>query len=46
MERPWGDAYDGYDRTVDTHVQRLRRKLGLTGDRIATAWGVGHRFTV
>jgi DNA-binding response OmpR family regulator len=46
LERLWGDAYDGYDRTVDTHVQRLRRKLGPTGDCIATVWGVGYRFTV
>ncbi len=45
LERLWGDAFDGYDRTVDTHVQRLRRKLGPTGDRIATVWGVGYRFT-
>jgi DNA-binding response OmpR family regulator len=29
---------------VDTHIVRLRRKLGEAGERISTVWGVGYRF--
>jgi two-component system phosphate regulon response regulator PhoB len=32
-------------RTVDTHVKRLREKLGSAGDCIETVRGVGYRFT-
>ena len=42
----WGYAYDGFDRTVDTHIVRLRKKLGPLGEKIVTVWGVGYRFTV
>jgi DNA-binding response OmpR family regulator len=41
----WGYDYDGVDRTVDTHIVRLRKKLGAVGDQIVTVWGVGYRFT-
>jgi len=41
----WGVDYDGFDRTVDTHVVRLRRKLGAYGERIVTVWGVGYKLT-
>lgn len=44
VERVWGNDFDGFDRAVDTHVTRLRRKLGSLGDRIVTVWGVGYRF--
>ncbi|HEX6799662.1 MAG TPA: response regulator transcription factor [Ktedonobacterales bacterium] len=44
VERLWGYTYDGYDRTVDTHIVRLRKKLGPLGERIVTVWGVGYRF--
>ena len=44
VERIWGSDFDGFDRAVDTHVTRLRRKLGKLGDRIVTVWGVGYRF--
>jgi DNA-binding response OmpR family regulator len=44
VERIWGSEFDGFDRAVDTHVTRLRRKLGPLGDRIVTVWGVGYRF--
>lgn len=40
----WGYDYDGFDRTLDTHVKLLRRKLGEFGDRIQTVRGVGYRF--
>jgi DNA-binding response OmpR family regulator len=44
LDQIWGEDYEGGDRTVDTHVVRLRRKLGAIGERIATVWGVGYRF--
>jgi DNA-binding response OmpR family regulator len=44
LERLWTGDYDGLDRTVDTHVRRLRKKLGGLGERIVTVWGVGYRF--
>ena len=45
LERVWETQFEGYDRAVDTHITRLRRKLGPLGDSIATVWGVGYRFT-
>ena len=45
MEVIWGQDYYGIDRTVDTHVSRLRRKLGEFGKHIETVHGVGYRFT-
>ena len=44
MEVIWGQDYYGIDRTVDTHVSRLRRKLGEFGKHIETVHGVGYRF--
>jgi DNA-binding response OmpR family regulator len=44
LDQIWGADYEGGDRTVDTHIVRLRRKLGEAGERIATVWGVGYRF--
>lgn len=44
VEKLWGYEYDGFDRTVDTHITRLRKKLGPLGDHIDTVWGVGYRF--
>lgn len=36
---------DRYDRTIDSHVARIRRKLGpVAAARIATVWGIGYRF--
>ncbi len=40
----WGYADDVDSRTVDTHVRRLRRKLGDHAERIETVIGVGYRF--
>ena len=40
----WGYTYEGYARTVDTHVRRLREKIGPMGDWIETIRGVGYRF--
>jgi DNA-binding response OmpR family regulator len=40
----WDYDYSGFDRTVDAHITRLRKKLGEAGDKIVTVWGVGYRF--
>ena len=42
----WGYADDVDSRTVDTHVRRLRKKLGPAAERIETIIGVGYRFQV
>ena len=44
VQRIWGTDFDGFDRAVDTHVTRLRKKLGPLGDQIVAVWGVGYRF--
>ena len=44
LQRIWGLDYEGFDRTVDTHVVRLRKKLGAFGDRVVTVWGVGYKL--
>lgn len=43
LEKVWGYEYFGETRTVDTHVQRLRKKLGLL-DNIKTVYKVGYRL--
>lgn len=35
---------DGDERTLDVHVSRLRKKLGVAGPMIATVWGIGYRL--
>ena len=40
----WGESYQGTERTVDTHIQRLRSKLGNGGFTILTVRGVGYRM--
>ena len=44
LEDVWGASADMATRTVDTHVKRLREKLGAAGDYIETVRGVGYRF--
>ena len=44
LQQVWGDSYEGFDRTIDNHVTRLRKKLGPIGEKIETVWGVGYRF--
>jgi len=46
LQHIWGYEYDGFDRTVDTHITRLRKKLGSFGDTIVTVWSVGYRFVL
>ena len=45
LERVWKETFEGYDRAVDAHITRLRRKLGPLSDCLTTVWGVGYRFT-
>jgi DNA-binding response OmpR family regulator len=40
----WQDQNDGPSRTIDTHIRRLRVKLGAAGRQIQTVPGVGYRF--
>ncbi len=47
LEEVWGNDAVVFDRTIDSHIQRLRKKLGgpdSPGDFIETVWGVGYRF--
>ena len=44
LESVWDYAFDGYARTVDTHMRRLRQKLGGAADAIETLRGVGYRY--
>ena len=46
LNRVWGFDYFGEDRTVDTVIKRLRKKLEEEGERIHTVRGVGYRFEV
>lgn len=45
LDRVWGYQFDGYARTVDTHVRRLRQKINPYSDDIETIRGLGYRFT-
>jgi two-component system, OmpR family, phosphate regulon response regulator PhoB len=45
MDRVWGYHGDATSRTLDTHVRRLREKLGRDGDRVETVRGVGYRIS-
>lgn len=40
----WGYSFEGYARTVDTHVRRLRAKLGEEAAALETVRGVGYRL--
>jgi DNA-binding response OmpR family regulator len=44
LRQVWEYDFEGFDRTVDAHVARLRRKLGRPGDWIETAWGIGYSY--
>lgn len=48
LENVWGYDYFGDLRTVDTHIKKLREKLGRNNspDYISTVWGVGYKFEV
>ncbi len=40
----WNYDYFGDARTIDTHVKKLRSKMGQKGDLIKTIWGMGYKF--
>jgi two-component system phosphate regulon response regulator PhoB len=44
LEKAWGYQFEGYARTVDTHVRRLRQKLGDYSHWVETVRGVGYRL--
>lgn len=46
LMKVWGYDYDGTERTVDTHMNRLRIKLGSAGNYIQTVRGYGYKFEV
>ncbi len=46
LNNVWNYDYFGDARTIDTHVKKLRNKLGEKGDLIKTIWGMGYKFEV
>ena len=46
LESVWSYDYFGDARTIDTHVKKLRSKMGEKGDYIKTVWGVGYKFEI
>ncbi|HRR10231.1 MAG TPA: response regulator transcription factor [Rhodothermales bacterium] len=47
LEKVWDIRYEGYDRTVDSHVQRLRTKIERDSENpryVRTVWGLGYKF--
>ena len=45
LRQVWGFRHVGTTRTLDSHACRLRRKLGVHGDRyVVNVWGVGYRL--
>ena len=46
LNNVWNYDYFGDARTIDTHVKKLRSKLGDRGEYIKTIWGMGYKFEV
>ena len=46
LNNVWNYDYFGDARTIDTHVKKLRSKMGDKGDYIKTVWGMGYKFEV
>jgi len=46
LNKVWNYDYYGDVRTIDTHVKKLRGKLGADADYIVTIWGMGYKFEV
>lgn len=46
LNHVWNYDYFGDARTIDTHVKKLRNKLGEKGEYIKTIWGMGYKFEV
>jgi DNA-binding response OmpR family regulator len=48
LEKIWDYSYEGYDRTIDSHINRLRSKIEQNPDNpqlVLTVWGIGYKFT-
>ena len=46
LNNVWNYNYFGDARTIDTHVKKLRSKMGEKGNYIKTVWGMGYKFEV
>jgi DNA-binding winged helix-turn-helix (wHTH) protein len=49
LNRVWGSRHDGYEHTVNTHINRLRSKIEADPrmpSRIVTVWGAGYKFSL
>ena len=46
LNNVWNYDYFGDARTIDTHVKKLRNKMGEKGEYINTIWGMGYKFEV
>ena len=44
LNNVWNYDYYGDARTIDTHVKKLRSKMGEKGKFISTIWGMGYKF--
>lgn len=44
LNHVWNYDYFGDARTIDTHVKKLRSKMGASGELIQTIWGMGYKF--
>jgi DNA-binding response OmpR family regulator len=48
LEKIWDYSYEGYDRTIDSHINRLRAKIEDNPENpqlVLTVWGIGYKFT-
>lgn len=46
LNHVWNYDYFGDARTIDTHVKKLRAKIGTKGEYIKTVWGMGYKFEI
>ena len=47
LDQVWGYSHTGYEHTVNSHINRLRKKIECAPEQaqyIETVWGVGYRF--
>src|SRR5437773_3214218 len=48
LEKIWDYSYEGYDRTIDSHINRLRAKIEQNPENpqmVLTVWGIGYKFS-
>ena len=48
LEKIWDYSYEGYDRTIDSHINRLRAKIEENPENpqmVLTVWGIGYKFS-